>query len=55
MIKWNDLQIDFGNYGFVPPSESNQFWDANVAMSVKAGDYDLNGYLDLLMVLRDNK
>jgi len=24
-------------------------------MSIKIGDYDLNGFLDLLMVLKDNK
>ncbi len=24
-------------------------------MSVKLGDYDLNGYIDLLMVLKDKK
>lgn len=53
--KWNEVNIDFGSYGFIPPSANEEFWNQDAAMSVKAGDYDLNGYLDLLMVLRDNK
>lgn len=52
--KWNEVNIDFGSYGFIPPNANDEFWNKGAAMSVKAGDYDLNGYLDLLMVLRDN-
>lgn len=53
--KWNEVNIDFGSYGFIPPGANEEFWNQKAAMSVKAGDYDLNGYIDLLMVLRDNK
>jgi hypothetical protein len=52
---WNELPIEFGIYSFVPPSEANDdFWDVN-PISVKAGDYNLNGYIDLMVILKINK
>ncbi len=53
--KWNELNIDFGGYSFIPPNNNEEFWNKDAAMSVKIGDYDLNGYIDLLMVLKDKK
>jgi len=41
-------------YSFIPPSEANDdFWNVN-PISVKAGDYNLNGYIDLMVILKDN-
>lgn len=51
--RWNELPIDFGHYTFVPPSEADDTW-GNAGIVIKAGDYDLNGYLDLLAVLKFN-
>lgn len=54
IFKWNELPIDFGLYTFVPPSEAGDSW-GNAGIVLKAGDYNLNGYLDLLAVLKYNK
>lgn len=51
---WSEIRLNLGSYGFIPPNKNEEFWNKNAAMSVKIGDYDLNGYLDLLMVLRDH-
>jgi len=52
---WNELPIEFGIYSFIPPSEPNDdFWNVN-PISVKAGDYNLNGYIDLMVILKINK
>jgi hypothetical protein len=48
------LSIDFSDYGFIPPADSTEFWGTN-SISVKAGDYNLNGFLDLMAILKDTK
>lgn len=52
---WSEIGLNLGTYGFIPPNKNKEFWNKNAKMSVKIGDYDLNGYLDLLMVLMDHK
>lgn len=49
--EWNEIKIDFGTYGFIP--DSSEFWGDNKIL-LKAGDYDLNGYIDLLVILKEN-
>ena len=54
-FKWNELtDVDFKSYGFIPPNSGSNFWGSN-QISIKVGDHDLNGYLDLLVIVRDNK
>ena len=54
-FKWNELNdVDFKSYGFIPPNSDSNFWGSN-QISIKVGDHDLNGYLDLLVIVRDNK
>lgn len=54
-FKWNELtDVDFKSYGFIPPNSDSNFWGSN-QISIKVGDHDLNGYLDLLVIVRDNK
>jgi integrin alpha FG-GAP repeat containing protein 1 len=48
---WTDLKADFNDYRFIPPSEAKGFW-GDTSISMKAGDYNLNGFLDLLTVMR---
>ena len=50
--QWNELPVNFGDYSFVP-GNGRELWGEN-KISVKTGDYDLNGFLDLLVILRDN-
>ena len=53
-LKWNELSIDFGSYGFISLDDPDEFWGKN-KISLKAGDYNLNGYVDLMVILKDNK
>jgi hypothetical protein len=48
---WIDVNVDFGAYGFLPSRSLDEFWDSK-SVSVIAGDYNLNGYLDLMAVMR---
>lgn len=50
--KWTELPIDFSFYGFIPPSQSGEFWGPNL-INLKAGDYNLNGFVDLMAVMRN--
>lgn len=52
--KWDELPIDFSDHGFIAPSSSGEFWGPNL-ISLKAGDYNLNGFVDLLAVLTDRR
>jgi hypothetical protein len=54
IIKWNELKVDFGSYGFIYQMDDDDFWGDNKIL-LKAGDYDLNGYVDLMVVLKDQK
>ena len=52
---WIDLKVDFkSSYGFIPASQVTDFWGPDT-FSLKVGDYNLDGYQDLLAVLRWNK
>lgn len=53
-FQWNELAVDFSDYGFIAPSTSSEFWGPNL-ISLKAGDYNLNGFVDLLAVLADRR
>lgn len=50
--QWTELPIDFSFYGFIPPSQSGEFWGPNL-INLKAGDYNLNGFVDLMAVMRN--
>jgi hypothetical protein len=49
---WIDLKVDFGYYGFIPPNDASASLFGQNSFSIKVGDYNLNGYVDLLTVLR---
>jgi hypothetical protein len=51
---WSELPVDLGKYSFIPPDEAVEYY-GQTTISLKAGDYDLNGYLDLMAVLKLNK
>ena len=39
--QWNELPVDFGPYGFVPPGANAEFWNAGAPMNVKVGHFFL--------------
>ena len=52
--KWFEVPVDFGTYGFISPNEPLEFW-GDTKITLKAGDYNLNGYVDLMVILKDYK
>ncbi len=46
------MNVDFDAYGFIPPSSdaSDEYWHSN-GINVIVGDYNLNGFPDLMTVL----
>lgn len=54
-LKWSELEIDFHEYRFVPPNSDKSNFLTSQKITMKFADYDLNGFIDLLVVMQEPK
>jgi hypothetical protein len=48
------LPIDVNDFIF-QSGKTSEFGNNNIGISLKAGDYNLDGFIDLLVVMKDGK